>query len=131
MNKWQIICPLVAMWLFGSILYGIIYIPTARRTMVSAVTHQLSSHASRIVALLSERSTTNLAFVADAAFEELKSVPSTSLIPRRMIRVVVAPDENLECVIDTSALGLPAVTLRSAQSVLGTYPGRPNTHSLK
>jgi hypothetical protein len=65
--------------------------------------------------LLAAMRGTNATVVEDAAFHELQSIPSTSLISRSMIRIAPAGDGLLECVIDTSPLGIPPRTIRSSQ----------------
>lgn len=48
MNKWQIICPVVAMLVVG-IVFGSIHMRGDRRALVLAVTQQIDAHASQIV----------------------------------------------------------------------------------
>jgi len=118
MNKWQIICPVVAMLVVGLAL-GIFgmngHIQIERRILVSAVTHQIDSHSTQIGRLLATMRGTNVSLVEDATFEELQTKFSTSLISRSMIRVAPTGDGHLECVIDTSSLGVPPRTIRSSQ----------------
>jgi hypothetical protein len=112
MNKWQIICPVVPLVL-AAIVFGTIHIRGERRVLVSAVTHQLDGHTAKIGALLAALRGSNVTVVEDAAFQELQGIPSTSLISRSMIRVAPAGDGRLECVVDTSPLGIPPRTIRS------------------
>ena len=114
MNKWQIICPVVAILLTGLVL-GSIHLRGERRALVSAVTQQLDGHALRIGELLAAMHGSSATVVEDAAFQELQAIPSTSLISRSMVRVAPAGDGRLECVIDTSSIGIPPRTIRSSQ----------------
>ena len=114
MNKWQIICPVVAM-LVVVIVFGSIHMRGERRYLVSAVTRQLDAHTAQIGELLAAMRVSNATVVADAAFHELQAIPSTSLISRSMLRVAPAGDGRLECVIDTSPLGIPPRTIRSSR----------------
>jgi hypothetical protein len=113
MNKWQIICPVVAM-LVVVIIFGSIHMRGERRALVSAVAQQLDGHAAQIGKLLAAMRGSNATVVEDAAFQELQAIPSTSLISRSMIRVAAAGDGRLECVIDTGSLGIPSRTIRSS-----------------
>lgn len=112
MNKWQIICPVVALLLVG-IVFGSIHMRGQRRALVSAVNQQVVGHESKIGELLTAMRGSNVIAVEDAAFQELQAEPSTSLISRSMIRVAPAADGHLECVIDTSSLGIRPRTIRS------------------
>lgn len=86
-----------------------------RRGLVSAVTLQLDAHAAQIGELLANMRGSNATVVEDAAFHELQAIPSTSLISRSMVRVAAAGDGRLECVIDTSSLGIPSRTIPSSR----------------
>ena len=114
MNKWQIICPVAALLVAVSI-FGSIHVRGERRALVSAVAQQVDGHAGQIGELLAAMRGTNSTVVEDAAFQELQAIPSTSLISRSMIRVAAAGDGRLECVIDTSSLGIPSRTIRSSR----------------
>ena len=114
MNKWQIICPVVAM-LLAVLVFGSIHMRGERRILVSAVTQQLDGHAPQIGELLTAMRGSNAVVVADAAFKEMQTIPSTSLISRSMVRVAPAGDGHLECVVDTSSLGIPPRTIRSSR----------------
>jgi len=114
MNKWQIICPAVALAL-AAIVAGTIHMQSQRRVLVSAVTQQVDGHTSKIGELLVAMRGSNVTVVEDAAFQELQAVPSTSLISRSMIRVAPAADRRFECVIDTSSLGIAPRTIRSSR----------------
>jgi len=106
MNKWQIICPVAAILLVG-VVFGSIHIRGERRYLVSAVTHQIDGHAKQVRELLTAMRGSNANVVEDAAFHELQAIPSTSLISRSMIRVAPAGNGRLECIVDTSPLGIP------------------------
>jgi len=114
MNKWQIICPVAAILLAG-LFFGSIHMRGERRYLVSAVTQQLDGHAAQIGGLLAAMRGSNATVVEDAAFHELQAIPSTSLISRSMIRVAPTAGGRLECVIDTTPLGIPPRTIRSSQ----------------
>ena len=79
MNKWQIICPVVAL-LLTALVFGSIHMRGERRCLVSAVTRQIDGHAPRIGELLTAMRGSNVTVVADAAFHELQAMPFTSLI---------------------------------------------------
>jgi len=111
MNKWQIICPVVALLLVVIVL-GSIHSRGERRILVSAVTHQIDDHAVQIGELLATMHDSNVTLIEDAAFRELQAMPSTSLISRSMIKVAPAADGFLECVIDTSSLDITPRTIR-------------------
>lgn len=113
-NKWQIICPLVA-WLLLASVFGIIQLRGERSALARAVAQQVDGHALHIEELLATMRGSNVTVVADAAFQELKAIPSSSLISRSMVRVVAAGDGHLECVIDTGSLGIPSRTIRSSR----------------
>jgi hypothetical protein len=116
MNKWQIrqiICPPIAA-LVVAIVFGSIHLRGERRYLEAAVTRQIDSHSTQIVSLLSNMPRTNVTLVEDAVFQELQRAPSTSLITRPMIRVATAGDGSLECVVDTSSLGVAVSTIRSS-----------------
>jgi hypothetical protein len=102
MNKWQIICPVVAL-LLTALVFGSIHMRGERRYLISAVTQQIDGHAPQIGGLLTAMRGSNVTVVEDAAFQELQAIPSTSLISRSMIRVAPAGDGGLECVVDTDA----------------------------
>ena len=114
MNKWQIICPVAAILLAG-LVFGSIHMRGERRYLVSAVTQQLDGHAAQIGELLAAMRGSNATVVEDAAFHELQATPSTSLISRSMIRVAAVGEGRLECVIDTSSLGIPSRAIRSSR----------------
>jgi hypothetical protein len=95
--------------------FGSIHIRGERRALISAVTQQVNGHAPQIGVLLAAIRGSNATLVEDAAFHELQAIPSTSLISRSMIRVTTAGDGRLECVVDTSSLGIPSRTIRSSQ----------------
>ena len=114
MNKWQIICPAIALVL-AAIVFGTIHERGERRVLVSAVTRQVDGHASKIGELLVTMRGSNVTVVEDAAFQELQAVPSTSLISRSMIRVTPAADGRFELVVDTSSLGIQPRTIRSSR----------------
>ncbi len=97
------------------IIVGSIHRGGEGRALVSAVTQQIGAHAPQIGELLANMRGSNTTVVADAAFKELQAIPSTSLISRSMIRVASDGDGRLECVLDTSSLGVPARTIRSSQ----------------
>jgi len=112
MNKWQIICPVVAMLVVGIVLASR-HAGGHRRALVSAVTQQVEGHSPQIAALLTTMRSSNVTVIEDAPYQELQAIPSTSLISRSMITVAPAGDGRLECVIDTSSLGIPTRTIRS------------------
>ncbi len=114
MNKWQIICPVVAM-LVAVVVFGNIHMRREQRALASAVTQQVDAHAPQIGELLAAMRGSNAIVVEDAAYQELQARPSTSLISRSMIRIASAGDGRLECIIDTSPLGIPPRTIRSSQ----------------
>ena len=114
MNKWQIICPVVAFALVV-IAFGSIHMRSERRALVSAVTQQLDGHVPQIGELLAAMRGSNVTVVEDAAFKELQAMPTTSLISRSMIRVAPGGDGRLECIVDTESLGIPARTIRSSR----------------
>ena len=116
MNKWQIICPVVAM-LLAVIILGSIHLRGERRALVLAVTHQLDGHTTQIGELLATMRGSNITLIEDAAYQELQATPSTSLISRTMIRVAPAADGFLECVIDTSSFDIPPRTIRAPHPV--------------
>ena len=113
MNKWQIICPMVAM-LVVVIVFGSIHMRGDSRALVLAVAQQIDTHASQIGELLVAMRSSNAIVVEDAAFKELQARPSTSLISRSMIKIASGTDGRLECVIDTGAMGIPPRTIRSS-----------------
>jgi hypothetical protein len=86
-----------------------------RRLLVSAVTHHIDVHSAKIATLLATMSSSNVMVVEDAAFQELQAGGSLSLLVRSMIRVAPTSDGRLECVIDTSSLGVAPRTIRSSQ----------------
>ena len=112
MNKWQIICPVVALLVVGIVLASR-HAGGHRQTLVSAVTQQVDGHARQIAALLTTMRGSNVTVIADAAYQELQAIPSTSLISRSMVTVASTGDGGLQCVIDTSSLGIPSRTIRS------------------
>jgi len=114
MNKWQIICPVVAM-LVAVLAFGGIHMRGGRRLLASAVSQQLDAHAPRIRAIIASMRGSNATVVEDAVFKELQVIPSTSLISRSMVRVAPATDGRLECSVDTASLGIPSRTIRSSQ----------------
>ena len=113
MNKWQIICPVVAV-LLAVVIFGSSHSRNERRALVSAVTQQLDGHAPQIGELLATMHGSNVTLVEDAAYQELQAIPSTSLISRSMIRVAPTADGFLECVIDTSSFGIAPRTIRAS-----------------
>jgi len=116
MNKWQIICPVVAV-LLAAIVLGSVHSQSQRRVLVSAVTHQLDGHAPQIGDILATMRGSNVTVIEDAAYQELQVIPSTSLISRSMIRVAPTADGFLECVIDTSSLGIAPRTIQAQHPV--------------
>src|SRR5437762_8471436 len=112
MNKCQIICPAAAMLVAGIVLAST-YAGGHRRALASAVTQQVEGHSPQIAALLTTMRGSNVAVIEDAAYQELQTAPSTSLISRSMVAVAPAGDGGLQCVIDTSSLGIPPRTIRS------------------
>ena len=114
MNRWQIICPLIAVFL-AVIVLGEIHARSQRKILLSAVTQQVDSHTAKIGELLAEMRGSNVAVVEDAAFKELQTIPSTSLILRSMIRVAPARNGQFVCVVDTDSLGIPPRTIRSSR----------------
>jgi hypothetical protein len=112
MNKWQIICPVVALLVVGIVLASR-NARGHRAALVSAVTQQVDGHSPQIAALLTTMRGSNVTVIEDAAYQELQAIPSTSLISRSMITVAPGGDGRLQCVIDTSSLGIPARTIRS------------------
>jgi hypothetical protein len=113
MSKWQIICPLVALML-AAVIFGNIHSRSHRRALVSAVTEQLDSHATQIGDILTTMRGSNVTLIEDAAYRELQSTPSTSLISRSMIRVAPAEEGSVKCFIDTRSLGVPPRTIQSS-----------------
>ena len=116
MNRWQIICPVLAM-LVVAVVFGGIHMRGDRRTLVSAVTQQVDGHALRIGGLLATMRGSNVTLIEDAAYQELLAIPSTSLISRSMIKVALTADGFLECVIDTSSMGIAPRTIRASRPV--------------
>src|SRR5438128_845717 len=116
MNKWQLICPVVAM-LVAVIVFGSTHSRGERRALISAVTQQLDGHAPHIGELLASMRGSNVTFIEDAAYQELQTIPSTSLISRSMIRVAPTAGCFLECVIDTSSFGIAPRTIRASRPV--------------
>ena len=112
MNKWQIICPVVAILILGIVLASR-HAGGHRRTLVSAITQQIDGHSPQIAALLTSMRGSNVTLIEEAAYQELQTLPSTSLISRAMVTVAVTGDGKLQCVIDTSSLGIPPRTIRS------------------
>lgn len=110
----------IVVWLGLALLLGVVFLfahqhgAGHRRLLVSAVTHQLDAHAGQIATLLTTMSSSNVTVVEDAAFQELQTRDSTSLILRSMIRVAPVADGRLECVIDTSSLGVAPRTIRGS-----------------
>jgi hypothetical protein len=51
MNKWQIICPLVAS-LLAAIVVGSIHLRGEHRALVSAVNHQVDGHSPQMVSIV-------------------------------------------------------------------------------
>ena len=114
MNKWQIICPVVALVLAAMVFWNM-HMRVERRALVSAVTEHLNAHVSQISQLLEAMHGSNSTVVEDAVFQELQSTPSSSLISRSMIKVAPAMDGDLECIVDTSPLGISTRTIRGSQ----------------
>jgi len=85
-----------------------------RRAVISVVTQEINAHAPQIEKILVAMHDSNATVVKDTAFQEMQTKPSSSLISRSMIRIESAGDGHLECVIDTSALGVPPRTIRSS-----------------
>jgi hypothetical protein len=115
-NKWQIICPVVAL-LLGVIVLGSIHLRGERRALVSAVSHQLDGHLPQIAALLTTIRGSNVTVIEGAAYQELKATPSTSLISRSMVRVAPTADGSLECVIDNSSCDIAPRTIRAEHPI--------------
>lgn len=112
-----VICVVVAGLLGFVLLLAHRHGAVKRRALVSAVTYQLDGHSSRIAALLTAMPGSNARVVEDAVLQELQGIPSTSLISRSMIRVGPAGDGGLECVIDTTSLGIAPRTIRGSQLI--------------
>ena len=64
MNKWQIICPVVAV-LLAAIVLGSVHSQSQRRVLVSAVTHQLDGHAPQIGDILATMRGSNVTVIED------------------------------------------------------------------
>jgi len=86
------------------------------RILTRAVTGQLDGHSSRIATMLTTMSNTDTILIEDAAYRELQTVPSTSLILRSDIKVTAAPNGLLQCVIDTSRFGIAPLIIRQSTS---------------
>jgi len=86
------------------------------RILTRAVTGQLDGHSSRIATMLTTMSNTDTILIEDAAYRELQTVPSTSLILRSDIKVTAAPDGLLQCVIDTRRFGVAPRIIRQSTS---------------
>jgi len=54
--------------------------------MTSAITHQLDAHSQQIALLLATMPDGDSSSIEDAAYKELQTIPSTSLISRSMVR---------------------------------------------
>ena len=89
-----------------------------RRYMTTAVTNQLDAHTQQIAVLLATMRGSDVSSIEDAAHKELQAVPSTSLISRSMIRVARAADGSLECIIDTSSLGVAPRTIQPSRPAI-------------
>jgi hypothetical protein len=93
--------------------------------MVAAVTRQLDEHSPRISALLTTMRNSNLSLIEDAVYQEIQTLPSTSLISRSMIRVAGGSNGFPACLIDTRSLGIaPRIipawpTLIRVQNLIG------------
>ena len=105
------VAPLLGVGFFFAHQHG----AAQRQGLVSAVTQQLDGHSAQIATLLTTMRGSNAITLEAAAFQELQKMPATSLISRSMIRVAPTRDGRLECVIDTSSLGIPSRTIRSSQ----------------
>src|SRR2546421_276229 len=99
---------MLGMLLGSAIVLGIIHGHRNAQYLVSAVTAQMDSHSGRIAALLSEPHGGSPSQIGDAIYEELRSGHSTSLITRSMVSVRQSAGAVLECVIDTTSLGVQA-----------------------
>jgi hypothetical protein len=95
-------------------VFGILHLRGERRGMVGAITHQIDGHAPKIAEILGNLRGSNVTFVETAVFQELQTIPSTSLIARTMVKVAPSNDGHLECVIDTSSMGIPPRTIWSS-----------------
>jgi hypothetical protein len=87
-----------------------------RKILVRAVTQQLDGHSPSIVTMLSTMSNSDTSLIEDAAYRELQTAPSTSLILRSDIKVMAAHDGLLQCMIDTSRFGLPPRVIHQSTS---------------
>jgi hypothetical protein len=117
MNKWQIICPVIAILLVAILagIYGWTYhVHLERHILVSAVTTELDGHGTNIVQLLSDMKGSDTSLQEAAIFQELQKIPSTSLISRSMIKVAATTNGYSECIIDTSSLGIPPRVIQSS-----------------
>jgi hypothetical protein len=104
MNKWQIICPVVAIAIVGIVLIAR-QGATDRHALRVAVERQIDEHSPQIVTVLNAMSTNDTSAIEDTIYIELQHGPSTSLITRADVRVSRA-NADLECVIDTSRWGI-------------------------
>jgi len=106
--------------LVGLVVFGFLHGRGQRAYLVSAVTHQMDAHSTSIAALLSEVGGRSPSQLEDAIFEELQRAPSTSLITREMVSVRQSTGSVLECVIDTTSLGLQARRIQQARVSIPT-----------
>ena len=108
---------LVVLLIVGALLLilgyvGHIHVSGQRRYLVSAVTHQIDSHAASIARLLSEFPSGGPLEIEDAVYSELQRAPSTSLITREMVSVRQSKEKVWVCVIDITTLGLQPRQIR-------------------
>jgi hypothetical protein len=111
----QVLCIISVAILGGFIVLGYQQAATHRRGLVSAVARQVDGHSEQITELLTTMRGSNVTEIADAAFQELQAMPSTSLITRSMVKVTPGTNGNLECVIDTCSLGIEPRTIRGSR----------------
>jgi len=124
-HSWQtspvtVILIIVGAGLVGSVVFSILHSRRQQEYLVSAVTHQMDAHSSSIAALLSGGGGRSPSQLEDAVFEELQRAPSTSLITREMVSVRQSTGSLLECVIDTTSLGLQARRIQQARATIPT-----------
>ena len=115
MNKWQIICPLVALLIAGLVV-GSIHLQGERRELVHAVNDQLNGYSPRISSLRKSMRTNDIKAIEDAVYRELPAEDGPLQISRSMIKVARSADGSLECVIDVSSVGMPPWTNRSSST---------------
>lgn len=117
MNKWQIICPVIALAIIG-LFVALQHGSNHRKILRTAIEQQLDAQSTNIAHTLTTMSTNEPSAIADAIYLELQGSPSTSLLTSLLTRAdiqVSRSTNGLECLIDTTRWGL---TPRSIRQVL-------------